>query len=355
MATIKEIAKMAEVSTATVSYVINKTKKLSDETTKKVNDAIKALNYTPNMVATNLRKGKTCTIGVIVEDIRCFPVPDIINGIGAELEKAKYQMVVHDLHLYEKIWPDYTKVSNYTDRIEKGIKLLRRLMVSGIIYVCMHDRIINDLVEPMDLPLVYAYSSCTNDRNYITYDDLNSAKMMTEYLISLGHTRIGVIGGYHYAYPTQMRLKGIRLALKENGLSLPDEYVSFGDWEYQSGYENAKKLLNLKEPPTAIFALNDIMAAGCYHAAAEQGLKIPDDISIAGFDNRDISRYLYPSLTTMNLPLQDIGKKAFNMLLDSINEDSKEPQQIVLPCQVIKRNSTTKPGKTNLYTEDRDD
>lgn len=342
MATIKEIAKMAGVSTATVSYVINNTKKLSDETVKKVNEAIKALNYTPNIVATNLRTGKTYTIGVIVEDIRCFPVPDIVNGIGSELEREKYQMVVHDLHLYEKIWPNYTKILDYTDRIKKGVQLLRKSMVSGIIYVCMHDRVINDLVEPMDIPLVYAYSSCTNARDYITYDDLNSAKMMAEYLISLGHAKIGVVGGYRDAYPTQMRLEGIRQAMKENGLSLPDEYIRYGDWEYNSGYENAICLLNLKEPPTAIFALNDIMAAGCYRAATEFGIKIPDDLSIAGFDNRDISRYLYPSLTTMNLPLRDIGKQAFNMLLESINGDSKNPQQIVLPCQVIKRDSTSK-------------
>lgn len=342
MATIKEIAKMAGVSTATVSYVINGTKKISDETTKRVNEAIKALNYTPNTVAMNLRRGKTYTIGVIVEDIRCFPTPEIINGIGEELEKAKYQMVVHDLHLYEKIWPDYTKISKYTDRIKKGVQLLRQSMVSGIIYVCMHDRIIKDLIEPIDIPLVYAYSSCTNERSFITYDDVNSAKMMAEYLIGLGHTRIGVIGGYRNAYPTQTRLEGIRLAMKENGLSLPDEYIRYGDWEYQSGYKNAIELLNTKNPPTAIFALNDIMAAGCYHAASEYGLKIPDDISIAGFDNRDISRYLYPSLTTMNLPLQEIGNQALKMLLDSINDNSKHPQQTILPCQVITRNSTAK-------------
>lgn len=347
MATIKEIAKMAGVSTATVSYVINNTKKLSDETTKKVNDAIKALNYTPNIVATNLRTGKSYTIGVIVEDIRCFPVPDIINGIGEGLEKEKYQMLVHDLHLYEKIWPDYSKISKYTDRIKKGIQLLRKSMVSGIIYVCMHDRIINDLIEPMDIPLVYAYSSCTNERNYITYDDLSSAKMMAEYLLSLGHTRIGVIGGYRDAYPTRSRLEGIRLAMKEQGLILTDEYIRYGDWEYQSGYESALSLLKLKEPPTAIFALNDIMAAGCYHAASELGLNIPDDISIAGFDNRDISRYLYPSLTTMELPLKDIGKNAFNILFDSINDVSAGLRQIALPCQVIKRSSTSRARQEN--------
>ena len=339
MSTIKEIAKHAGVSTATVSYVLNGTKKMSSETTNRVNEAIKQLNYSPNTVAKNLRKGKTYTIGVIVEDVRCFPTPDILNGIGECLEAANYQMLVHDLHLYEKIWPDYTKITKYKDRIKKGIQLLRQSMVSGIIYVCMHDREIHDLVDPMDIPLVYAYSRTTDDQKYITYDDFESARSMVQHLISMGHKRIGVIGGYPHAYPTQTRLKGIQYAMEQNHLPLPTEYIRYGDWEYQSGYTEALNLLQLKERPTAIFALNDIMAAGCYGAASELGIRIPTEVSIAGFDNRDISRYLHPSLTTMGLPLQEIGKQALDILLGIIQEKKNTASQVILPCQVITRNS----------------
>lgn len=201
MSTIKEIAKYAGVSTATVSYVLNGTKKISSETTNRVNEAIKQLNYSPNTVAKNLRKGKTYTIGVIVEDVRCFPTPDILNGIGECLEAANYQMLVHDLHLYEKIWPDYTKITKYKDRIKRGFQLLRQSMVSGIIYVCIHDREIHDLIDTMDIPLVYAYSRTTNDKSYITYDDFDSARIMVQHLISMGHKKISVIGGYPHAYP----------------------------------------------------------------------------------------------------------------------------------------------------------
>ncbi len=342
MSTIKEIAKLAGVSTATVSYVLNGTKKISAETTSRVNEAIKLLDYSPNTIAMNLRKGKTSTIGVIVEDVRCFPTPEILNGIGEGLDIANYQMVVHDLHLYEKIWPDYTKILKYKDRIKKGVQLLRQSMVSGIIYVCMHDREINDLIEPLDIPLVYAYSRCTNDKSYITYDDFESARSMVTHLISMGHKKIGIIGGYPHAYPTQTRIKGVQFAMEENNLPLPAEYIKYGDWEYQSGYEQALKLFELENRPSAIFALNDIMAAGCYHAASHLGLKIPDDISIAGFDNRDISRYLYPSLTTMGLPLQEIGKQALDILLDLIMDEKESSNQIILPCQVISRTSTDK-------------
>jgi len=343
MSTIKEIAKLAGVSTATVSYVLNGTKKISTETTNRVNEAIKSLDYSTNTIAMNLRTGKTRTIGVIVEDVRCFPTPEILNGIGEGLEIANYQMLVHDLHLYEKIWPDYTKITKYKDRIAKGVQLLRQSMVSGIIYVCMHDREIDDLIKPIDIPLIYAFSRCTNNKSYITYDDLDSAKMIIQHLVNLGHHKIGVIGGFPHSYPTQTRIKGIQFAMEENNLHLPAEYIKYGDWEYQSGYAQAMELLNSENRPSAIFALNDIMAAGCYHAASKLGLRIPEDISIAGFDNRDISRYLYPSLTTMDLPLHDIGKQALNIILDLIRDEKESSKQIILPCQIISRASTDKP------------
>ena len=342
MATIKEIAKRAGVSTATVSYVLNGTKKISTETISRVNEAIKELNYAPNTIAMNLRKGKTCTIGVITEDLRCFPTPEILNGIGEALEDANYQMVVHDLHLYGKIWPDYTKIDKYKARIDKGVQVLRQSMVSGIIYVCMHDRELSHLIEPLDIPLVYAYSNCTSDESYITYDDFNSGKNMVQHLIDLGHRDIAVIGGYHHSYVTQLRLNGAKLALKENGLKLPEEYIKYGDFEYHSGYEMTLELLRLKNPPTAIFAMNDIMAAGSYKACSELNIRIPEDISIVGYDNRDISRYLNPSLTTMGLPLQDIGKQALTVLLDSINDEKTSPKQAILPCQIITRSSARK-------------
>lgn len=343
MSTIKEIAKLAGVSTATVSYVINGTKKISTETTRKVNEAIKLLDYSPNTIAMHLRTGKNRTIGVIVEDVRCFPTPEILNGIAEGLGIANYQMLVHDLHLFEKIWPDYVKITKYKDRITKGVQLLRQSMVSGIIYVCLSDREINDLIKPMDIPFIYAFSRCTDDKGYITYDDLEGAKKLTQHLVDLGHHRIGIIGGFPHAYSTQTRIKGIRLALEENHLNLPAEYIKYGDWQYQSGYEQAMELLSLANRPSAIFALNDNMAAGCYQAASKSGLRIPEDISIAGFDNREISRYLYPSLTTMGLPLQDIGKQAVNQILGILKDECEALKQIILPCQIISRDSTDKP------------
>lgn len=165
-----------------------------------------------------------------MEDVRCFPTPEILNGIAEGLEIANYHMLVHDLHLFEKIWPDYTIITKYKDRITKGVQLLRQSMVSGIIYICLSDREIYDLIKPMDIPLIYAFSRCTNNKSYITYDDLDGSKKIIQHLVDLGHHKIGVIGGYPHAYPTQTRIKSIQLAMEENNLHLPAEYIKYGDW-----------------------------------------------------------------------------------------------------------------------------
>ncbi|NLJ90872.1 MAG: LacI family transcriptional regulator [Clostridiales bacterium] len=340
MATIYEIAKLAGVSPTTVSYVINGTKKLRPETVKKVNEAIEKLQYSPNTVAQTLRKGKTTTIGVITEDIRIFPTPEILNGISEGLEKAKYQMLVHDLHLYEKIWPDYDNIVKYKNKINKGVNLLQQSMVTGIIYVSMHDRKLGKLINKIDLPIVYAYSYPSEDNSYVTYDDYTSAKSMVEYLISLGHKNIGIICGYKDSFPTQTRLQGVLKALEEHNITIPEEYITYGDWEFKSGYEKANYLLALKKRPTAIFALNDIMASGCYSAITKANLRIPEDISVAGFDNRDVSRYLEPPLTTMGLPLKELGNEAVNMLFEKINSKKDVPLYTVLPCNIHIREST---------------
>ncbi len=340
MATIYEIAKLAGVSPTTVSYVINGTKNLRPETVKKVNDAIEKLQYSPNTVAQTLRKGKTTTIGVITEDIRIFPTPEILNGISEGLEKAKYQMLVHDLHLYDKIWPDYDNIINYKDRIIKGINLLQQSMVSGIIYVSMHDRKLGKLINPVDLPIVYAYSYPPESNSYVTYDDYTSAKIMTEHLIELGHKDIGIICGFPESFPTQTRLQGIYKAFEDHNIKLRDEYVKYGDWEFKSGYEKAIELLSLRKRPTAIFALNDIMASGCYSALMKSNLRIPEDISVAGFDNRDISIYLEPSLTTMGLPLKELGNKAVEMVFEKMQQKESKALYAMLPCSINIREST---------------
>jgi len=343
MATMKDVADRAGVSTATVSHVINGTKKLSPATTERVLTAIREIGYNPNTLAKSLRSGQTRLIGVLVEDIRGMPVPDIVAGIGDVLNKAGYRMLLADLHLLEQLYNRYEQIGVYRTRINDAVSLLLSSRVEGIIYVGMHDRHLDFLFDPADKPLVFAYSHGTARDTFVTYANLDSAAEMTTHLIRMGHTRIAVIAGHPHSYPTMKRLNGFQLAFQRAGLSIPDGYILYGDWEYRSGYEKAKEFLSLNPRPTAIFAMNDLMAAGAMHAITEAGLRIPEDISVVGFDNREISKVLQPALTTVAIPTRQIGVRAAMCLLEHIQNPNAVPGREILPCEIIERDSAAAP------------
>ena len=335
----KEIAEIAGVSTATVSHVVNGTKKLSPETTERVLKAIRDKGYSPNSLARSLRCRESKTIGVIVEDGRGLPVPEIVSGIAETLSDNGYRMLLYDLHLLEKLYNRYEQIGIYKELINSGLSLLINSDVDGVIYVGMHDRHLGNIFDTQPKPLVFAYSHGNKQEPYVTYSNLESAQKITDYLIGLGHRRIAVICGHPHSYPTMKRLNGFMIACQENALAVPDEYIRYGNWEYESGLNATKELLALEERPTAIFAMNDLMAAGCMHALAEAGLQIPKDMSLVGFDNREISRYLIPPLTTIALPTKEIGEKAAAIMLERLKNPKSNPESEILPCTVIVRES----------------
>ena len=339
MATMRDVAELAGVSTATVSHVINGSKKLSAETTERVLRAISQVNYTPNTVAKSLRLGQTFTIGVLVEDIRGLPVAAIVSGISETLSKAGYKTIFHDLHLLEKLYNQYEQIGTYRERINEGISLLKSSNVDGIIYVAMHDRHLDYLLDPMDTPLVYAYSHGTENDTYVTYSNKDSAADMIRYLLSKGHERIAVIAGHPHSYPTAQRLLGIQMAMQQAGLPLPAHYIRYGDWEYESGKKETQAILQMDPLPTAIFAMNDLMAAGCMATLQENGLRIPKDMAVAGFDNREIASYLQPPLTTIALPTPEIGVKAALHIMDMVHNPRPHPWREIIPCSIFERAS----------------
>ena len=248
-------------------------------------------------------------------------------------------MILHDLHLLEKLYNQYEQIASYRQRINNGVALLKSSNVDGIIYVGMHDRHLDYLFDPMETPLVFAYSHGTSQDTYVTYSNQDSAQDMTRYLINRGHERIAVIAGHPHSYPTARRMHGIRMALQQVGLIIPDEYVRYGNWEYESGITETKVLLSLDPRPTAIFAMNDLMAAGCMHVLSEMGLNVPKDIAVVGFDNREISRYLQPPLTTVQLPTTEIGTAAALHIMAKINNPSAPPAREIIHCSIIERES----------------
>ena len=339
MATMRDVALLAGVSTATVSHVINGSKNISAETTERVLQAISQVNYKPNTLAKSLRMGQSHTIGVLVEDIRGLPVASIVSGISETLAKGGYKTILHDLHLLEKLYNQYEQIGSYRQRINDGLSLLQSANVDGIIYVAMHDRHLDYLFDEMDIPLVFAYSHGTEKDTYITYSNRDSAADIIRFLIGKGHKHIAVIAGHPHSYPTAQRLLGIQMAMQQAGLSLPQEYIRYGNWEYESGMVQTGELLRLPIRPTAIFAMNDLMAAGCMAVLTSEGLRIPQDIAVAGFDNREIAEYLQPPLTTVALPTTEIGVQAALHIIDMISNPYAHPVREIIPCSIIERDS----------------
>jgi len=342
MTTLKDIAKLAGVSVASVSYVINGKKQLSEETTKRILDAINQTNFSPHTLAKSLRLGKTLTIGVLVEDIRGLPIADIVNGVEEHLELNGYQMILNDLHMLEKIYNQYEQIEDFKEYINDRVQLLLRSHVDGIIYIGLHDRHIDYIINPIEIPFVFAYSHGTCQDHYVTYNNFDSAINAANYLIERGHREIGVIAGHPDSFPTQERMKGFKAAMEKADLPVREEFIGYGDWEYESGYQLTKKLLSRPTQPTAVFAMNDLMAAGCLNAAKEAGLTIPQDLSIIGFDNREISRYLPVPLTTIQLPNNQIGHESAKMLLSLVEGENLSENCLILPCSLIERASVTR-------------
>lgn len=339
MATMRDVALLAGVSTATVSHVINGSKNISAETTERVLQAISQVNYKPNTLAKSLRMGQSHTIGVLVEDIRGLPVASIVSGISETLAKGGYKTILHDLHLLEKLYNQYEQIGSYRQRINDGLSLLQSANVDGIIYVAMHDRHLDYLFDEMDIPLVFAYSHGTEKDTYITYSNRDSAADIIRFLIGKGHKHIAVIAGHPHSYPTAQRLLGIQMAMQQAGLSLPQEYIRYGNWEYESGMVQTGELLRLPIRPTAIFAMNDLMAAGCMAVLTSEGLRIPQDIAVAGFDNREIAEYLQPPLTTVALPTTEIGVQAALHIIDMICNPRIHPAREIINCSIVERAS----------------
>ncbi|MBR3429588.1 MAG: LacI family DNA-binding transcriptional regulator [Clostridia bacterium] len=339
MATMRDVALLAGVSTATVSHVINGSKNISAETTERVLQAISQVNYKPNTLAKSLRMGQSHTIGVLVEDIRGLPVASIVSGISETLAKGGYKTILHDLHLLEKLYNQYEQIGSYRQRINDGLSLLQSANVDGIIYVAMHDRHLDYLFDEMDIPLVFAYSHGTEKDTYITYSNRDSAADIIRFLIGKGHKHIAVIAGHPHSYPTAQRLLGIQMAMQQVGLSLPQEYIRYGNWEYESGMVQTGELLRLPIRPTAIFAMNDLMAAGCMAVLTSEGLRIPQDIAVAGFDNREIAEYLQPPLTTVALPTTEIGVQAALHIIDMICNPRIHPAREIINCSIVERAS----------------
>lgn len=327
MATLKEIAQYCGVSVTTVSNIVNNSpKKMKDETRKKVMDAIETLGYHPNYFAQGLRRQRTQTIGIIVEDLAQFTTPNIVEGIMKYCEEKHYRVILQNLRLYAR-WKDkwYDDEELIHSVLDPALKELASIKVDGLIYVAGHERQIHLFEKEMDIPMVLAYCHSDESKPSVEIDDEDGGYQMTKYILSQGHTKIGVISGRADNIHAKRRLLGYQKALFEAGVLYNPAWVLDANWEAEKAYELAGELV--KAGVTAILCMSDWMAGGVYNRLHDMGLEVGKDIAVTGFDDDHGAEWYVPKLTSSRLPLEETGTAAASLLfeqLEVLNDVSEE-------------------------------
>lgn len=340
---IQDIAKACNVSIATVSNILNGKNGASDETRKLVLDMAAQMHYRPNRNAKNLKQLANKTIGVIMEDLTIFCTPEIVDGINEYCEEHNYQLILNNLRIFKKFGAKYYTSEGYYKQVEEEFWDILTMQVEGVIYVGGHERTLYCIPEDYPKPINVAYSFSSNKERIpsVVINDRHGAYLATKHLMDAGHLKIGVISGEFSSFHTQSRLLGYQQALFENGIAFDNSIIELGNWERESGYIAMEKL-RLKGV-SAIFCMNDMMAAGAYDYCGDHGLIIGEDISIVGFDNREIAMVLRPMLTTIEMPLHKVGYLAAKQLIDQIENKFTEDEEMICfaDCKLIEGDSVS--------------
>ncbi|RMG85798.1 MAG: LacI family transcriptional regulator [Chloroflexi bacterium] len=325
--TIFDVARESGVSYSTVSRVLNGFKYVKESTRQKVLEAADRLGYVANLQARSLAGGRSNIIGVLVPGLDNGYIGEIIRGIDEALRDIGYDLMLYTTHRQEG------KESRYVQAIANGLTdgliLIVPLIPTAYLDALRQQRFPYVLIDQSDIEESSSIVDATNEKG---------AYEATRYLIELGHRRIGHITGLMGLSSAVERLAGYKAALEEAGIPFNPQLVVEGDFWEQSGYEGTQKLLALPQPPTAIFASNDLMAFGAYEAVRTNGLDIPKDISIVGFDDIPQASLVHPKLTTVHQPLDQMGRVAVQILLERIEKDSP-PRRVTLAIHLVIRDS----------------
>jgi LacI family transcriptional regulator len=330
VATIRDVAQLAGVSTATVSHVLNSTRAVSEQSKDRVLAAMEQLNYQPNAVARSLRVSETLTIGLIVPDVEIPFFAWVARCIEDAARDAGYSVI-----LCNSGW-SFNQELRYLDN-------LRARRVDGLI--CISVLLTNEHVAPLlkrHMPVVWFEQARVDGiSDAVVIDNVKGAYDATTHLIAQGHHRIGCVLGLGQALLTTDRIVGYRQALSDAGIAFDAALLYAGDYEPSAGLAGARQLLALPEPPTAIFAFNDMMALGALQAANERGLRVPDQLALIGFDGIALTEYTSPPLSTVRQPIPEMCRIAISMLLDRINDRApNESRTVLIEPTLVKRAST---------------
>ncbi|WP_065649464.1 HTH-type transcriptional repressor PurR [Pantoea eucrina] len=330
MATIKDVAKRAGVSTTTVSHVINKTRFVAEETRNAVWEAIKALHYSPSAVARSLKVNHTKTLGLLATSSEAPYFAEIIEAIEHHCFAQGYTLILGNAH------NDLQKQRAY-------LSMMAQKRVDGLLVMCSEypDDLLQMLEENRNIPMVVMdWGASRGDFTDTVQDNaFQGGYLAGRYLIERGHRDIGAIPGQLERNTGGGRHAGFLQAMHEAGITVRAEWIVQGDFEPESGYQAMQQILSQKQRPTAVFCGGDIMAMGAICAADEMGLRVPQDISVIGYDNVRNARYFTPALTTVHQPKAQLGEKALEMLLDRITSKREEPQTIEVQPSLIERRS----------------
>ncbi|MDC7294875.1 LacI family transcriptional regulator [Butyrivibrio sp. DSM 10294] len=337
--TIVEIAKRCGVGVSTVSRAINNHSDINPETKKKIMAVIKETGYIPNNSARNLKRTDAKCIAVLVKGITNPFFSPMIEVVEHETEKRGYALVLRHVEAYE-------------DEVDVALELEKEKRLRGIIFMGGSTKHASDKVKQLNVPVVFATigSDISDDLNRNAYstvsvDDAFESKKITEYLISLGHKKIAIMAeGSDTPSIVRLRLEGYLEALKDNNIEVNNNLIRYVDkriYTMQNGYDTAKALIDSGEEFTALYCVSDVLAIGALRAFADAGVRVPEDVSLAGFDGQELAAYCVPRLTTIRQPMGDISKETMKLLFDIIDGESRH-KHIVFPGELIEGESTRK-------------
>jgi LacI family transcriptional regulator len=337
--TIDDVAARAGVSIKTVSRVINREAHVRPETARRVHEAIRDLRYRPNLAARNLASPQAYLINVLYDNPSDSYMVGVLNGVLAACEIAHYGMLLTHCdvtsprlldHIHETVVQHRASGVVLTPPLCDHAPLLAALDANGVDYVS---------IDPRDQ---------RNDRPFVAIDDRRAGYELTDYLLGCGHRRIGFIRGHPLHGAAARRFDGFRDAHREHDVPLDERLVVGGMFSFESGIECGRQLLHRRERPTAIFASNDDMAAGVLHVAMEMGIDVPGRLSVAGFDDTPIARYVYPSLTTIRQPIRAMAQGSVDCLIRHIRRRvgmaAEEPDSQRFEYELVIRHSVAAPA-----------
>jgi len=327
---IEDVAKAAGVSITTVSRVINKFPTVKEENRRRVEEVVRRLNFRPNVAAQRLASGSTNAIGLEIPRYEgifySFYAMEIFRSVGIACDSLKVDLLLH---------------------LTDGKTQVNSAAVGGVVFADLisNRKHVEELIS-LNVPVVVMnYFAPELECSSVSIDNIKGARSATEYLIHMGHKRIAFLTGDLMSQAALNRLEGYKSALKNAGIALQEDYILNGDYSRKSARVASERIMELKERPTAVFVSSDDMAMEVVSSFLENNIKVPDDISIIGFDDDPVCLYGPVALTTMRQPLKEMAQAAVKELYLKMQDPARQVNRLILPAELVIRDSV-KPPKT---------